>query len=83
MRNLLALIGLVVVLFVAIGYSRGWYAFNVTPGLDGKKHIAVEVDTGKIKNDTATATDKAGDLIDSFRTKSPASATATALPGVK
>ncbi len=73
MRNILALVGLVVVLFVAIGYSRGWYAFSVTPGSDGKKHIAVEVDTKKIKADGSNAAEKTGEFVDSFR-KPPASA---------
>ena len=51
MRNLLALIGTVVVLFVGLGWYFKWYSFAVTPGTNGKQHISVEVDTNKITDD--------------------------------
>lgn len=51
MRNVLALIGLVVVVFVGAGWYFGWYKFAVTPTIDGKQQIQVEVDTRKIGED--------------------------------
>lgn len=51
MRNLLALVGLVIVLFFGIGWYRGWYTFEVEPGTDGKKKIELNVDTRKIESD--------------------------------
>jgi hypothetical protein len=74
MRNILALIGLVIVLFIAIGYSRGWYSFDVSPGSDGKTHIAVDLDKKKIKADGENAVDKTGEFVDGLRSKPPASA---------
>ncbi|OWK47404.1 hypothetical protein [Fimbriiglobus ruber] len=54
MRNLLALVGLVVVGFCGLGYYLNWYSFAVEPGLDGKQHIQVDVDTKKITTDAKT-----------------------------
>ena len=51
MRNILALIGLIVVVFVGAGWYFKWYQFVVTPSLDGKQHIQVEVDTKRIGED--------------------------------
>lgn len=65
MRNLLALIGTVVVLFVGLGWYFKWYSFMLTPGNNGKQHISVEVDTKKIAEDTKAALSKAGSTIQS------------------
>ena len=62
MRNLLALVGLVVVGFVGVGYYLGWYHFSWLPGKDGKQHINVEVDTKKIGADGQKGLDKVGEF---------------------
>lgn len=80
MRNILALIGLVIVVFIAIGYVRGWYSFTVSSGTDGKTHIAVDVDKKKIREDGSSAADKAGEFVDNLRTKAPGSAAPASLP---
>jgi hypothetical protein len=67
MRNLLALVGLVVVVFVVVGYSRGWYSFSVTAGSDGKSKIEVDLDKSRIANDGRAAGQKVGDLVDGFK----------------
>jgi hypothetical protein len=51
MRNLLALIGAVVVLFAGLGWYLGWYTFALEPGANGKQRIQLDVDTPKIAAD--------------------------------
>ena len=46
MRNLLALIGLVVVLFVGFGYSRGWFTVASNNG-----NFTIQVDKAKTEKD--------------------------------
>ena len=58
MRNLLALVGLVVVGFAGVGYYLGWYHFDMSPGKDGKQHISVDVDTKKIGQDAQSGLEK-------------------------
>ena len=67
MRNLLALIGLAVVIFVGVGYARGWYSFSLTAGSDGKTDINVKVDTVKLKQDAADGAGKVGSAIDGLK----------------
>ena len=55
MRNMLALIGAAVVLFVGIGWYQGWYTFAIAPGTNGKQRIEVDVDTKKIAEDARKA----------------------------
>ena len=55
MRNLLALIGAVVVAFVGLGWYLGWYSFALSPSGDGKQRIQVDVDTNKIAEDAKRA----------------------------
>jgi len=67
MRNLLALLGLTVVLFLGIGYYRGWYDFTKTQTPTGSS-IKVDVHTNKIGDDVkrggAAVGEKIHDLID-------------------
>lgn len=53
MRNLLALIGLVVVGFAAVGWYCGWYKLTVTKGSEGKPEIKTTVDTDKVTEDSS------------------------------
>ena len=46
MRNLLALVGLAVVLFVGFGYSRGWFTVASTNG-----NFTIQVDKAKTEKD--------------------------------
>lgn len=72
MRNLLSLVGLVVVVFVGCGWYFKWYQVSVTPGTDGKQHIAVEVDTKQIGKNLGEAKETVGKFI-SERASQPAS----------
>ncbi len=58
MRNMLALIGLVVVTFFGVGWYRGWYSFEMSPGENGKKRIQFDVDTSRIASDAKQATQR-------------------------
>ncbi len=54
MRNLLALIGLAVVLFAGLGWYLGWYKLSVAKTDDGKLQIKADVDAQKVKDDSGT-----------------------------
>lgn len=69
MRNLLALIGFVVVLFFTVGYFRGWYTFDMTTGTDGKTNVNIGVDRNKVGNDIHEGVNKAGETIEKLKTK--------------
>ncbi len=51
MKNMLALIGLVVVLVAGLGWYLGWYQVGVEPGADGHSKINVDVNRKKIIED--------------------------------
>ena len=80
MRNLLALVGLVLVLFVAVGWFRGWYTFQFSPGKDGRTDFNVSVDTSKMNADRRDGTSKVGDFIDGFKKPDSTTPTSTASP---
>ena len=69
MRNILALIGLIVVVFVGAGWYFGWYKFAVSPSLDGKQHIQVEVDTKKIGEDAKKFGETVNTAVQNAQTK--------------
>jgi len=58
MRNLLALIGLLVVGFAAVGWYCGWYKLNVGKGTDGNLQIETEVKTKKVVEDSSSFFEK-------------------------
>ena len=51
MRNILALIGALVVGFAALGWYLEWYKIGTKPGSDGHREINVDLDTKKIIED--------------------------------
>ncbi len=51
MKNLLALVGLVVVGFVGAGWYFGWYKFSEQTDSQGHIQLKVNVDANKIKQD--------------------------------
>jgi len=62
-RNLLALVGLVVVAFGGLGWYFQWYTFARKIGLDGKTQLTLDVDTRKIAEDAKTAGDRIGSAV--------------------
>lgn len=55
MRNLLAVIGLLVVGFAILGWYLNWYSLSVTRSSDGKLQISTDVDTNKLGSDANEA----------------------------
>ncbi|MSQ94171.1 MAG: hypothetical protein EXR98_06395 [Gemmataceae bacterium] len=58
MRNLLALIGLVVVLVGGVGWYLGWYSFGTEPG-----KVEVDFNTKKIAEDVRKGGQKVGEFL--------------------
>ncbi len=63
MKNILALVGLAIVLFVGLGWQLGWYKVATEPTADGHRKINVDLDTKKITTDIKTGTQKVGEVI--------------------
>ncbi len=53
MRNLLALVGLAVIVFGGLGWYLSWYKLNVAKDTDGNLQITTDVNTKKVENDTS------------------------------
>jgi hypothetical protein len=64
MRNLLALIGFVVVGFIVLGWYFGWYKLTISKGTDGKPEIKTTLDTDKVSDDASSFFRKVGQLIE-------------------
>ena len=63
MRNLLALIGFMVVLFAGLGWYFNWYTFNIKASTDGKVNIVGDVDTKKMTDDARKFGEKFGNAV--------------------
>lgn len=81
MRNLLALIGLVVVGAAGLGWYLGWYKLDVTRTSDGNLQINTTVDTKKAEADSATFFKNASALIGSQIEKSGTGTPPQGTPG--
>jgi hypothetical protein len=73
-RNLLALVGLVVVGFLGTGWYCNWYTLRVQTGTDGKLNLSADVDQKKIGSDVGVFTQKAGQFIQNATTDTPPTA---------
>jgi hypothetical protein len=51
MKNLLALVGAVVVLVGGLGWYLGWYKLGTTAGTDGHTKVTVDVDGNEVRKD--------------------------------
>lgn len=51
MKNLLALLGLVVVVVGAVGWHQGWYKLNVSKNTDGTLRVQTDVNTTRATQD--------------------------------
>src|SRR4051812_12450038 len=63
MKNLLALVGLLVVGVGGLGWYLGWYQIGSDPAPSGHRHINVDVNTAKITQDLQKGQKKVGELI--------------------
>ena len=59
MKNLLALVGLVVVLVAGLGWYLGWYKLSNEGG-----HVKLDVDTQEVSKDLKKGRDAVGSIID-------------------
>ncbi|MFO0822939.1 MAG: hypothetical protein U0792_07445 [Gemmataceae bacterium] len=62
MRNMLALVGLLVVGFGVIGWYCGWYKLHVSKNQQGNFEIETEVQTKKVLEDSSTFFQKVGKM---------------------
>lgn len=63
MKNLLALVGLAVVLFAGLGWYLGWYKLSVAKTDDGKLQIKADVDAQKVRDDSGSFFKNAAEVI--------------------
>ncbi len=63
MKNILALVGLLVVGFAGAGWYLGWYKLGVEPGTTGHTKVNADVDTDKIKQDVQNGAKKISDFV--------------------
>lgn len=63
MRNLFALIGLLVVVVGGAGWYLGWYKVNVSKNPDGNLQIKTDVDTKKLAGDSSAFFQKVGQMV--------------------
>ena len=70
MKNTLALIGLVVVLVVGLGWYLEWYKLVSGPSKDGHRTFNVDVNTNKVTEDIKTGAKKVGEVINDAKSSS-------------
>src|SRR5688572_5278520 len=63
MRNMLALVGALVIGFGGIGWYLGWYKLSVAKGTDGTLQVTTNVDTNRVVKDTGAGARHVGELI--------------------
>jgi hypothetical protein len=63
MKNMLALVGAVVVLVAGLGWYLGWYKLGVEKGTPGHPKVNVEVESDKIKADLKKGKETVGEFI--------------------
>lgn len=63
MRNLLAVIGLLVIGFAGLGWYMGWYKLSFSRKTDGNIQITTDVDTKKVGSDATEALKNAATVI--------------------
>lgn len=63
MKNLLALVGAVVIGFVIAGWYLGWYQLGFSKSTDGNLRVETSVNTNKVVDDSGDALKQAGAFI--------------------
>jgi hypothetical protein len=81
MRNLLALFALLVLLFVGIGWFKGWYRVERTDSAPGKQSYNVEVDTNKIRHDVHQTGERLYNAIEDRKDNTPKTDNSQSDPG--
>jgi hypothetical protein len=82
MRNMLALLGLILVLFFGIGFFRGWYTLGFSTSTDGSMwHITIGIFRQKVGGDIDDSRKWAGDKIDQIKSTNVAAPSTNPMPG--
>lgn len=63
MKNLFALVGMLVIVLGGAGWYLGWYKVNVNKNPDGNLQIQTNVDTQKVSVDSSAFFQKVGQLV--------------------
>lgn len=63
MRNLFALVGVLVVGVGGAGWYLGWYKVSLTKNQDGNLQIQTDVDTKKVSGDSSAFFQKVGQMV--------------------
>lgn len=63
MRNMLALVGALVVGFGGVGWYLGWYKLNVSRTPDGNLQVTTNVDTSRVVKDAGEGARHVGEFI--------------------
>jgi hypothetical protein len=69
MKNLLALAAAALIGFAGIGWYLGWYRVQTSP-TDSGRHISIDVNTPKIREDVGRGKEKLRDWLDGDENKS-------------
>jgi len=64
MRNLLALVGMLVVTFAVVGWYRGWYNLKTEADAAGHREVNIDINGLKIKQDLNKGRQKLQGVID-------------------
>jgi hypothetical protein len=80
MRNILAVIGLLVIGFAGLGWYMGWYKLSVSRSTDGNLQITTNVDTQKVGNDSSEFFKNAATVVGSQVDKAAQEAKTSAPP---
>ncbi|MDB5308399.1 MAG: hypothetical protein JWO38_2601 [Gemmataceae bacterium] len=63
MRNLLALVGALVIGFGGLGWYMGWYQIHIAKTPEGNIRVETDVDTKKVTQDSGTALKQVGTFV--------------------
>ena len=63
MRNILAIVGAAVVLFVGLGWYLDWYKVSAKPSTDGRTSVQVDINGKKIIKDGRNAAEQTGEFL--------------------
>lgn len=80
-RNLLALIGLLVVGGAVLGWYMGWYTLSFNKSDDGTLQIKTDVDTKKVTDDTSNAFKNIATVVNNQAEKGADGKTPNTTPG--
>jgi hypothetical protein len=75
MKNLLALLGLAIVVVGGVGYYQGWFKFSVSRNLDGSLRVQTDVNTAQASSDISQIGKKVEDIVEKHIEPSTAPAT--------